>query len=192
MYAVAVNASEILFYLPTAAAAALLPAVARDPHGKGSERTLVVFRAVVLVTGAAMVLAATLGPLLIPVVFGEAYRGAVDPFLWLLPSALGFAASATLLQRAVASGRRAMPSVAPRPPCSAFIALDLVLDPRLRRVRRGRGGERRAAAAAAARRPPPTGAGRGSPGAALVPRTRDLRTLRLLGRRALQAGGVMA
>ena len=43
-YAVAVNASEILFYLPSAVATALLPGGGAERRGAGVERTLRVFR----------------------------------------------------------------------------------------------------------------------------------------------------
>jgi O-antigen/teichoic acid export membrane protein len=191
IYAVAVNASEMLFYLPTAAAAALVPTVARETRARGAERTLSVFRAVVLVTLVAIVVAATLGPVLIPVVFGAAYRGAVDPFLWLLPSALGFAASATFSSALVASGAPGLSSLGPTVALVSGIALDLVLIP-------AHGASGAAAAASAALLlggAAAAGAYRGQTGfrwADLVPRGRDLRTLRLLGRRALHAGGVAA
>ena len=130
-YAVAVNASEILFYLPSAVAAALLPAVARSSGAAGVERTLRVFRVVMIVTLPAVVAAAAIGPVLLPVVFGSAYRGSVEPFLWLLPSAIGFVASAVFSNALLASGAPALSSLGPVVSLTVGVTLDLLLIPRL-------------------------------------------------------------
>jgi O-antigen/teichoic acid export membrane protein len=185
IYAVAVNASEVLFYLPTAVAAALLPAVAREGGGHGVERTLRVFRAVVLVTAVATVLAAILGPLLIPLVFGHAYADSVRPFLWLLPSALGFAASVTFSTALVASNAPGFSSLGPAVSLVSGIALDLVLIPAY-----GASGAAAAASAALlAGGAVAATAYRASAGfawTALVPGVQDARALHLLARRALR------
>jgi O-antigen/teichoic acid export membrane protein len=130
-YAVAVNGSEILFYLPSAVATALLPVVARSDGAAGVERTLRVFRAVMVVTTTAVVLAAALGPFLLPLVFGQAYAGAVQPFLWLLPSAFGFAASAVFSNALLASGAPALSSLGPLVALTVGVALDILLMPGL-------------------------------------------------------------
>jgi O-antigen/teichoic acid export membrane protein len=130
IYAVAVNGSEVLFYVPSAVAAALLPAVARGEAGLQVERTLRVFRLVVLVTLVAVAVAAAAGPLLLPLVFGEPYRDSVTPFLLLLPSALGFAASSVFSNALLASSAPTLSSVGPVISLTLGIALDLVLIPR--------------------------------------------------------------
>lgn len=130
-YAVAVNGSEVLFYLPSAVGTALLPAVARSSGAAGVERTLRVFRSVTIVTLAAMIVAATTGPLILPRVFGQAYAGSVEPFLWLLPSALGFVASSVFSNALLASGAPALSSLGPVTSLSVGVALDFVLIPRL-------------------------------------------------------------
>jgi O-antigen/teichoic acid export membrane protein len=130
-YAVAVNASEVLFYLPSAVATALLPAVARSGGAAGVERTLRVFRVVMILTVAAVGAAAVLGPVLLPLVFGAAYRGAVGPFLWLLPSAIGFVASAVFSNALLASGAPALSSLGPVVSLTVGVTLDLLLIPRL-------------------------------------------------------------
>jgi O-antigen/teichoic acid export membrane protein len=185
IYAVAVNASEILFYLPGAVAAALLPAVARESPGAAT-RTLPVFRAVTLLTAAAVAVAAVLGPVLVPVVFGDAYRGSVHPFLWLLPSAFGYVASATFSSALVASNAPGLSSVGPLVALVVGIALDLVLIP----AHGAAGAAAAASAALLAGGAAAAGAYRSQTGfrwGELVPRPRDLRTLRLLAGRALRA-----
>jgi O-antigen/teichoic acid export membrane protein len=127
---VAVNGSEVLFYIPSAVASALVPVVASGEARGSVERTLRVFRLVILVTLAAVAVAAIAGPLLLPVVFGEPYRDSVTPFLLLLPSALGFAASSVFSNALLASSAPTLSSVGPVISLTLGIALDLVLIPR--------------------------------------------------------------
>ena len=181
-YAVAVNASEVLFYLPSAAAAALLPAVARGSAGAGAERTMRAFRAVMLVTLPCVLAALVLGPVLIPAVFGSAYRGAVAPFLWLAPSAFGFAASAMFSTALLASGAPALSSLGPLVSLGSGVALDLVLIPRF-----GASGAAAAASAAllagGAVAATAYGLRAGLRPAALVPRRADVELLTILATR---------
>jgi O-antigen/teichoic acid export membrane protein len=129
-YAVAVNASEVLFYLPSAVGTALLPAVARAGVATGVERTLRVFRVVMIITLAAVAVAALVGPVLLPVVFGGDYHGSVEPFLFLLPSAIGFVASAVFSNALLASGAPALSSLGPVVSLTIGVALDLILIPK--------------------------------------------------------------
>ena len=130
-YAVAVNASEVLFYLPSAVSTALLPVVARSGGAARIESTLRVFRVVMIVTLAAVAVAAALGPLLLPLVFGSAYAGSVEPFLWLLPAAPGFVASAVFSNALLASGAPGLSSLGPVTSLTVGVGLDLLLIPRL-------------------------------------------------------------
>jgi O-antigen/teichoic acid export membrane protein len=130
-YAVAVNASEVLFYLPSAVSTALLPVVARSSGAARIESTLRVFRVVMIVTLAAVAAAAVLGPLLLPLVFGAAYAVSVEPFLWLLPAAPGFVASAVFSNALLASGAPGLSSLGPVTSLAVGVGLDLVLIPRL-------------------------------------------------------------
>jgi O-antigen/teichoic acid export membrane protein len=128
-YAVAVNASEVLFYLPSAVSTVLLPVVARSTGAARVENTLRVFRVVLVVTLAAVGTAAVLGPVLVPLVFGGAYGGSVEPFLWLLPSAVGFVATAVFSSALLASGAPGLSSLGPVTSLTVGIALDVVLIP---------------------------------------------------------------
>ena len=130
IYAVAVNASEVLLYLPAATATALLPVAARAEPGQRGQETLLAFRSAALVTTGAVVVAGILGPLLLPVVFGTAFRASVEPFLWLLPGALGFAAIAIFSNALVASTSPGLSSLGPFVSLVVGVALDLVLIPR--------------------------------------------------------------
>jgi O-antigen/teichoic acid export membrane protein len=131
IYAVAVNASEILFYVPAAAAAALLPAVARQRSGDGADPTLRVFRLLALTTLGTVLVAALLGPLLLPLLFGPRYQPSVVPFLLLLPSALGYAAMINFSNSLVASSAPGLSSLGPLVALSLQSALDFALIPPL-------------------------------------------------------------
>jgi O-antigen/teichoic acid export membrane protein len=84
-----------------------------------------------LITLLAVAAAAALGPFLLPVVFGHAYSGSVEPFLWLLPSAFGYAASAVFSNALLASGAPARSSLGPVTSLAVGVPLDLVLIPSL-------------------------------------------------------------
>jgi O-antigen/teichoic acid export membrane protein len=131
IYAVAVNASEVLLYLPAATATALLPAASRaDALGRGRQ-TLQAFRSAALVTTGAVMIAAVLGPLVLPVVFGAAFTGSVGPFLWLLPGALGFVAMAVFSNSLIASTSPGLSSLGPVVSLVVGVGLDLALIPQL-------------------------------------------------------------
>ena len=67
IYAVAVNAWEILLYLPGAAATAVLPSVARADRTLRVEQVLKAFRSVAIVTLSGLAIAAVVGPPLLVV-----------------------------------------------------------------------------------------------------------------------------
>jgi O-antigen/teichoic acid export membrane protein len=129
VYAVAVNASEVLLYLPAATATALLPAVARSQGAVGSDQALSAFRSAAVVTTAAMLVGAVLGPILLPLVFGSEFADSVPPFLLLLPGALGFAATAVFSYALVGSGAPGLSSLGPVTALAVGLGLDLLLIP---------------------------------------------------------------
>jgi O-antigen/teichoic acid export membrane protein len=129
IYAVAVNVSEVLLYLPSATATALLPVAAASESSVAPERTLRAFRAVALISVAAMVIALLAGPPLLPLVFGERFEPAVLPFILLLPGTLGYAASAVFSSALAAASSPGLSSVGPLISLVAGLALDVVLIP---------------------------------------------------------------
>jgi O-antigen/teichoic acid export membrane protein len=129
LYAVAVNASEVLLYLPSSAATALLPLIARTEPARRGEETLRAFRSVIFVTAAGVAAAALLGPVVLPAVFGDAFDESVVPFLWLLPGALGFAGSAVFSNALVGSSSPGLSSLGPLVSLVVGFALDLALIP---------------------------------------------------------------
>lgn len=129
IYAVAVNASEILLYVPAAIAAAMLPAISSENRGLDSERTLRILRAATLISLIAVIAAAAVAPLLIPVVFGEPFRPSVIPFLWLLPGAIGYSAMSVTNAALLAAGSPGRSSIGPLVSLVASIVLDVALIP---------------------------------------------------------------
>jgi O-antigen/teichoic acid export membrane protein len=128
-YAVAVNTSEVLLYLPSSAATALLPLIARTEPARRGEETLRAFRSVVFVTAAGVAAAALLGPVILPAVFGDPFQESVGPFLWLLPGTFGFAASAVFSNALVGSSSPGLSSLGPMVSLVVGIGLDLALIP---------------------------------------------------------------
>jgi O-antigen/teichoic acid export membrane protein len=129
MYAVAVNASEVLLYLPSTTAVALLPLAARSDPGGRVEIVLRAFRSSTVVTLALLVLAALLGPPLLPLLFGDRFEGSVGPFLWLLPGALGFAAMGVFSSALVASSFPGRSSLGPLVSLVIGLGLAVILIP---------------------------------------------------------------
>jgi O-antigen/teichoic acid export membrane protein len=130
VYAVAVNASEVLLYLPAATATALLPAAARADAGLRTEQALRAFRSAAVVTAVAGIAAALVGPVLLPLAFGAPFEASATPFLWLLPGALGFAAIAIFSSALMAGSSPGLSSVGPLVSLALGVALDVVLIPR--------------------------------------------------------------
>jgi O-antigen/teichoic acid export membrane protein len=129
IYATAVNGFEVLLYPAGAAATVILPLAARAYPERRAERVLGAFRSVALLTVAGVLVAAVLGPPLIPLVFGEPFEPSVDAFLWLLPGALGFVALAIFSNALVASSAPGRSSVGPLVSLGLSVVLDFVLIP---------------------------------------------------------------
>jgi O-antigen/teichoic acid export membrane protein len=129
IYAVAVNGFEVLLYLPGGAATALLPLVAGSPDAMRTERTLHAFRSVALVTAVGLGVAALVGPFLLPAVFGSAFASSVEPFLLLLPGALGALLLAIFTNALVASSAPTLSSLGPLASLFVGIGLDFALIP---------------------------------------------------------------
>jgi O-antigen/teichoic acid export membrane protein len=129
IYAVAVNVSEVLLYLPGAVATALVPYIAGAEPGHRVHQTLRVFRATGLLTLGMLAAAAVAGPILIPLVFGEPFRDSVVPFLLLLPGAVGFTAMRVFSGALVASSFPGRSSLGPAVALATGILFDLVLIP---------------------------------------------------------------
>lgn len=129
LYAVAVNASEVLLYLPNAIALVLTPVIARAVVRDRVTTSLRAFRLSFMLTFIGVVIAAGTGPVLVPFVFGHQYRASVIPFLLLAPGALGFAAMTIFTSALLASSAPGRSSVGPLIAFAVGVTLDLALIP---------------------------------------------------------------
>jgi O-antigen/teichoic acid export membrane protein len=129
LYAVAVNAAEILLFLPNAIATSLLPTLARERSQAAVERTLRSFRSASVLTFGSVVAVAAAGWFLIPLAFGPEFRESVVPFMWLLPGAFGYTAVSIFTSALLASSRPGLASVSRVVALAAGVALDLALIP---------------------------------------------------------------
>jgi O-antigen/teichoic acid export membrane protein len=129
VYAVAVNASEVLLYLPSAIGLVLIPVLARRSPGEQRRTTLLACRITLLLVGSTTLVALALGPPLLPVVFGERYQDAVVPFVWLALGAIGFGFMSIFASALMTAGRPGLSQVGPVVALVAGLALDLALIP---------------------------------------------------------------
>jgi O-antigen/teichoic acid export membrane protein len=120
VYSVAVTVAELLLFFPRALSTALLPRITGADSVSAKHMAASACRHTV---GGALISAAVLVPvgLLIPVLFGEAYRPSVVPFFLLLPG-LGAYALAPVLSTYF-SGQLGRPIIT-----SLFAAMSLVMD----------------------------------------------------------------
>jgi O-antigen/teichoic acid export membrane protein len=130
VYAVAVNASETLLYLSGALGLALLPRIASAGREERVATTLDAFRRLFLVILAGAAVAALIGPPLLPVLFGAEFSASREPFLLLLPGALGYAALTVFTNALSGSSAPGRASVASFLALATGVALDLLLIPR--------------------------------------------------------------
>jgi O-antigen/teichoic acid export membrane protein len=129
IYAAAVNFSEVLLFLPVAAGSVLVPFVAQaGAHGR-PERTLHVVRGVLLLTCVSAVVAAVVGPLLLPLLFGPQFNASVMPFLLLLPGAFGFVFIAIFSGALIASSSPGLSSLGALVALAVGVVLDFALIP---------------------------------------------------------------
>jgi len=131
IYATAVNGFEILVYLAGATATAILPLAARVDPAHRAEQVLRAFRSVAMLTLLGILVAIAAGPPLIPRVFGRAFEASTEPFLWLLPGAVGFVALAIFSNALVAASSPGRSSAGPFVSLALGVILDLLLIPPL-------------------------------------------------------------
>ena len=131
IYSVAVSASEALLYLSFAIGSAIVPVIGGSEESTRGAKTIQTLRALLLATAVAIALAAVVGPILLPLVYGASYRHSVIPFLFLLPGALGFAALSVLGGALVGGGRPGRASSGFLVAMIVGVGLDLVLIPPL-------------------------------------------------------------
>jgi O-antigen/teichoic acid export membrane protein len=88
LYAVGVVVSEALWQVPNAAAVALLPRTARTVNDGSTLFTCSIVRQVLLIACGSGLLLALVSPLVIPTIFGAAFRESVSVIWWILPGTI--------------------------------------------------------------------------------------------------------
>ena len=88
-YTTSVTMAELLWYLPNAVSAALFPKVSSLDEGTANRLTPQACRQTLLVVSLAAIAFSFVGGWVLVGFYGEAYRPAVAPFLWLLPGMIG-------------------------------------------------------------------------------------------------------
>jgi O-antigen/teichoic acid export membrane protein len=129
LYAIAVNVSELLLYLPNAASTALVAAIASVSDEVQVSSTLRSFRVLMLITAALVVPAALVGPFFIPLAFGSAYDGSIAPYLWLIFGTFGWGAISLFSKALVAGSRPGRSSIGLATALVVGLLLDLALIP---------------------------------------------------------------
>lgn len=178
LYSVAVAWSEALFYLPEALGMVMRPDVVRATPEDAGERVARVCRMALLLSVPFVVALVVAAPILCVTVFGAEFRGAVDDLRVLAPGAFGIVALKLLANALTARRKPMLGNAAIAVAFAATIALDALLIP-------DHGGIGAATASTLAY----TAGGAAVaiifarslrvPLSALVPRSRDIRALRV-------------
>ncbi|HXG77152.1 MAG TPA: oligosaccharide flippase family protein [Gaiellaceae bacterium] len=127
-YVVAVNASDLALYVPSAAALAIVPSITVAPVAERALMTARIFRVLVVLTVGVVAVSALASPL-VPVVFGAAYEPSVRPFLLLLPGAVAFVPLTIFGTALLASSAPGRGSVGPVAALVVGVPLDVLLIP---------------------------------------------------------------
>jgi O-antigen/teichoic acid export membrane protein len=88
-YTTSVSMAELLWYVPNAVSGALFPKVSSVDEGTANRLTPQACRQTLLIVCLAAIVFSLVGGWVLVGVYGDAYRPAVSPFLWLLPGMIG-------------------------------------------------------------------------------------------------------
>lgn len=105
LYAIGVSLSEALWLLANSVAVVLVPRLTAADDEYVAHMTPLVCRGTLLASAAGAGALALLCPWLVPLLFGEAFKGSVAPLLWLLPGTVALSASKVLSAYVFSKGR---------------------------------------------------------------------------------------
>jgi O-antigen/teichoic acid export membrane protein len=105
LYSVATSQTEGLWIIANSVAIVLLTNITSGDADNAARVTPVVCRNTLLVTAAGAAGAAILAPIFISIIFGDAYQGAVTPYLWLLPGTVALSGAKILAAYVFSRGR---------------------------------------------------------------------------------------
>jgi O-antigen/teichoic acid export membrane protein len=132
LYALAVSLGQLLWIVSNAAAAVLFPRVsaAPSPQAAAAEAAQIARVALWLTVGGSAALAAS-ATLLVPAVYGAAFRPSVEPLLWLLPGITAFSVTNVISAYVAGVGRPGLNAMVSLLGVAVTVPLDLLLIPRL-------------------------------------------------------------
>lgn len=93
LYTTGVSVAELVWYVPNAIGSALFPKSSSMPKETASRLTAQICRQALFLSTLLVLASALLGPLMIPLIYGQDFAASVTPFLWLLPGILGISLS---------------------------------------------------------------------------------------------------
>lgn len=105
LYSVAVQLAQVLWYIPDSVGRLLFPRVAGADRAEANRVTALASRNTILLTLLGVLAVVVVGPLAIPIVFGEPFRDSIRPLLILLPGILFLSVSKVLSKYLSGIGR---------------------------------------------------------------------------------------
>ena len=131
LYALATTVAELLWLLTDPLAAALIPHMVHAQVGDDRRLSFAMARLSMSISTIAAIAGWFLAPIVIPVVYGRGFAGAVPALRLLLPGVVALAASRPLGAVRVKEGQVVLPSVLGLAALGLNVALNLVLLPRI-------------------------------------------------------------
>ena len=131
LYALATTVAELLWLLTDPLAAALIPHMVRARVGDDRRLSFAMARLSMSISAIAGIAGWFLAPIVIPVVYGRGFAGAVPALRLLLPGVVALAAARPLGAVRVKEGQVVLPSLLGLAALGLNVALNLVLLPRI-------------------------------------------------------------
>ena len=130
LYAIAVNVATLLLKIPEATGTVMFPRLAGSEERAAHAATTRVCRYTLFILLVGVIGFAIAGPILIPLVYGADYRGAVRPLLILLPGVLLMALYQLLTRNFTSRGKQQVNILAAVVALTLNVGLNIVLIPR--------------------------------------------------------------
>jgi O-antigen/teichoic acid export membrane protein len=131
LYAIAVNLTNLLLKIPDATGTVLFPRLAGAEEAEAHRQTMRVCRHTLFLTAAGALAFLVGGPIAIPLLFGDRYRGAIQPLLLLLPAVLMLALYLILSRYFTSRGRQQVNMIAAGVGLALNVGLNWLFIPRL-------------------------------------------------------------
>ncbi len=128
VFSVAMQITDVLYLIPVTLGLILFPKVSADQQDKG-ELSAKVFRFSLVVMTLACLVLALFGEVFIIILFGESFRGAVEPLYWFLPGMVALSLVTVLNNDLSARGLPPIVIVAPACGLALSIIINLILLP---------------------------------------------------------------